>query len=428
VIVAHRRPEPRAEIGRHPITSSASHQALLQALRVILPTPEQTLVLRACLDDGAAGRAAWEAWQARTSDAKSSLAADRLGGRALLPSLMTSLRRSQASVDRSLLPYLRTAYAHEEARAHTYLRICNEALGALVAARIPTLVLKGAALAQPVYQDPALRHSHDIDILVDRAHLEPAATALRSAGFGLRGGIADAPALDLTLEHPSHLPLELHSRLFALPHYGLPLADVWSRARLVYLADLPARTLSPADHLLHICGHASYSPSRHSLRWVCDAWYLIDRHPDLDWDVVLDGAVRGRLALPLRVTLTYLAAALGAPIPPPVLDRVRAAAARTSRVDRDVALFGMRAGAREDVATLLARMPGGWPVRARVASWLLFPSRQYLRGAAGAPRRRALLFRYAARPVAYIGRRLFSHLRRSSPPADPSARPLPRGA
>ena len=47
-------------------------------------------------------------------------------------------------------------------------------------------------------------------------------------------------------------------------------------------AEIPA----PADSLLHVCGHASYSASRQSLRWVTDAWFIVNRHPDLDWDLL----------------------------------------------------------------------------------------------------------------------------------------------
>ena len=44
--------------------------ALADALRVILPGEERTVLLRACLLSGEAGRRAWEAWRERTGYAK----------------------------------------------------------------------------------------------------------------------------------------------------------------------------------------------------------------------------------------------------------------------------------------------------------------------------------------------------------------------
>ena len=79
---------------------------------------------------------------------------------------------------------------------------------------------------------------------------------------------------------------------------------------------------APADSLLHVCGHASYSKSRQSLRWLTDAWLIVNRHPDLDWDLLLDCARRSHLALPLSVALSYLANDLNAPIPLRFLNRL----------------------------------------------------------------------------------------------------------
>jgi hypothetical protein len=42
--------------------------ALADTLAVILPTREQTWLLRACLLSGDSGRAAWRTWTARAGD------------------------------------------------------------------------------------------------------------------------------------------------------------------------------------------------------------------------------------------------------------------------------------------------------------------------------------------------------------------------
>jgi hypothetical protein len=100
--------------------------------------------------------------------------------------------------------------------------------------------------------------------------------------------------------------------------------------------------LSPSDNLLHVCGQAWYSAQRFSLRWVGDAWFIIERHRNLDWDLLLDTARRSHLVEPLSVMLGYLAEDLGANIPSSFLQRLFAAASKGSGIgfdpNKDIAL------------------------------------------------------------------------------------------
>jgi hypothetical protein len=158
--------------------------------------------------------------------------------------------------------------------------------------------------------------------------------------------------------------------------------------------------LSPADTLLHVCGHAFYSASRESLRWVGDAWHIVKRYDDLDWELLCASAERGHLTLPLLVTLRYLAESLGAPVPAMVLGRLEGAVERAPDVERDVALRAARTGACESVSALLGRVRGGWRVRAMTVLWLLFPSRAYVRNVTG--RRGSAARHYLERPINYL--------------------------
>ena len=51
------------------------------------------------------------------------------------------------------------------------------------------------------------------------------------------------------------------------------------------------------------------------MNWVSDAWFLLREHHEFDWTVLVAVATDGRLALPLAVTLSYLADSLAAPVP-----------------------------------------------------------------------------------------------------------------
>lgn len=407
-----------------------SPRAVTTALTVILPSPEQTWLLRACLQDGEAGREAWRVWRELAGDAKAAMAEDRWGVKRLLPLLYSALRRNGAEVDAALLPYLRTVFAREQMRTATYLRICGDVLTAVEREAIPTILLRGAATAVTSYEDPALRHCHDISLLVGPDDMRRAAGALRGCGLTSAVPEPSAYATDVYLRHESTLTVELHTRLFEVPFYDLPMADVLPRTREASVGGTPARVLSPTDALLHACGHASYSPSRKTLRWVCDAWHLLRRHPDLDWDLLIETARRSRLTLPLAVTLRYLAEELGAPVPAVVLKQVERDATRAPAVERDVALRGARLGSGQEQPALLRRIPGGWRVRASVAVWLLFPSRQYVREVMGVRGGVRVWAQYALRPFGYLRDRLRARRGRHTwaTPAPTSSKAIASGA
>jgi hypothetical protein len=347
-------------------------------LSLLLPTREQTLFLRACLKPGEA-HAGLEAWRDRQR-------ADLHELRFLLPLLSRSLRAGGVEPPRDLAASLGAASLGEELRERSYRQVCGEALRALTTAGVPFLVLKGAALAYTVYPKPALRHCHDLDLLAAPEDLRRAATALREADF--------SPAGDgFRLVHATGMPIELHGRLFRLPYYGQPV-DQSSMVVRQEVAGVPVRVLAPAEALLHVCGHASCSPSRDTLRWVSDAWYLLAASPELRWDSVVATVRRWRLALPLSAMLGYLARELGASIPAHVLAEVDEAAARASVRDREAALSGIRAGNRGTLGALLRTGP-----RIALFKWMLFPSPRHLRSSYGGTSSWLLPLYYLHRPL-----------------------------
>ena len=390
--------------------------ALADTLSVILPTEQQTWLLRACLHSGDAGREAWEVWRAQTGDLRRGIR-DGPGTRRLLPLLFSRLRRNGVEPDGALLTLLRVAQHREELRTTTVVGICRDVISELSAGGIAAILLKGAALAGTVYDDWVLRHCHDVDVFVRRNDLLPAARTLIAAGFRPLEGPGDRAAGDFKLAHARGLPVELHTRPFRPPSGEAQEAGLWSRTRTALVAGVPARILSPADSLLHVCGQAAYSPSRASLVWVCDAWHIIGRYPDLDWDALLGSAVAGHLALPLYVTLGYLAAELGAPVPETVLGQL-SAAARTDLLGRECALTGARAGQDGSFRNLF-RNTGGRRSRAEILKWMLLPSPRYLRWRYGESDPRFVSLYYLRRPLRYGARWISPRLGRVGPGKPP---------
>jgi hypothetical protein len=372
---------------------------LSDTLSVLLPSEQETLLLRACLQPDDGGREAWYAWQECVGERSGELLQRYPSIVHLLPLLHAATTRYGARVPRDLAFCLRAAYFREELRGRAYRDVLHKVLLALEGEGIEFVVLKGAALAGTVYDDWALRHCHDIDLLVDEGDHESACRVLQTARLGQR--CASSPASrDVRLVHDSGLPIELHADLFEHPFYRQGEASVRRRRLTTSIAGVPAPVLSPSAALLHVCGHASYSRSRSDLRWATDAWSILAKCSDLDWDALLGDAARARLALPLYVMHEYLSDELHAAIPRSVLETLSRDARHVGLVAHEAALFGARREHRQ-----LRSVTRDWRSRAFLLRWRLLPSPSYLRWTYAVRPRSRIPFLYLERAVRYVARR-----------------------
>ena len=240
---------------------------------------------------------------------------------------------------------------------------------------------------------------------LDRAEVFPSLGFVQSRDFIGPG----SPEVEWV--HDSRLPLIYHWELFRVPFYRVPLAEVWSRSGIHLFSWAPVGLLSPADNLIHICGSLFDEGSHDRLRWACDAWFIIQRHPDLDWAVLLDHASRGHMALPLFITVGYLAQQLNAPIPVDVLNRLGVAASKSDSIGTELALFGALRNARGGLMKTLHSC-GDWSTWLLVVKWAFFPSSGYLRWVHEIRSSWLVPFYYPYRPVKFIVRQIFFFCRR----------------
>jgi len=188
---------------------------------------------------------------------------------------------------------------------------------ALTERGVPLIALKGLHLAELVYRDISLRPMADLDILVPHAQVDAAVAALAALDFELSN---KAPGgYDLSLSHRSLGTLvEVHWTL-ATPEepYTPPIEHIWRSAVTVRLGDAQVQVMSPEFLLLHVCTHlACHHLFAFDLRALCDIVEIVQAHPDLDWDTVVDqgrrhGWERG-VAAALRLARDHLGAAVPA--------------------------------------------------------------------------------------------------------------------
>ena len=134
------------------------------------------------------------------------------------------------------------------------LRAALEAL-----APIPTVVLKGAALAELVYPSPGARSMGDVDLLVPQRELKAALGKLEALGY--RRKYPGHPILDHPTFHERQLegPLELdlHQAFIQPERLAIDYAAIFERSLPWRALGPNAFVLSPEDAVVYGCLHAA---------------------------------------------------------------------------------------------------------------------------------------------------------------------------
>jgi hypothetical protein len=233
-----------------------------------------------------------DAWEATLALAK------RHG---VLPLLARSLLRSggEPGVPGSVRVRLEQGWRASGVRNALLLAHLGEVLRRFDDASVPVIVLKGADLAERVYEDVSLRPMSDVDLLVRPDRIGAAVGVLDALGF--------APE-DARGPHPSRQVAPIAENLHVAPmtrrggirveiHYAIATAaeagsidheGIWSRAAQALIGGVPAPVMTPEDLLLHLCIHvAVHHGFEARLVQVCDIPAVVDRWSDrIDWAVL----------------------------------------------------------------------------------------------------------------------------------------------
>ncbi len=212
----------------------------------------------------------------------------------LSPYFYSHLMRSHSAgyVPAEVLHSLEETYFLHAARNTLILEDLRKIIGTLGPRGIDIIVLKGACLAETVYDDIALRPMHDIDILIKEEDLCEVQALLMDAGYGPQ---LRPPIKEQLLQHHHLIPFTRPGRPSVEVHAALtppgrrcamPMDGFWDRATCASFGGLTARILSPEDLILHLCLHfsANHRFSTGELKNLCDISEIIKRHKAvIDW-------------------------------------------------------------------------------------------------------------------------------------------------
>ena len=103
------------------------------------------------------------------------------------PLVLAHIERTGLAVPAAFRDRLRARRMQHAHAAAVRARVVADVAGAMAQAGVPFLVLKGAALAHLVYDDPRLRPMRDVDLLIRRPDGSRTLDVLRRCGFSPGG-------------------------------------------------------------------------------------------------------------------------------------------------------------------------------------------------------------------------------------------------
>jgi hypothetical protein len=191
-------------------------------------------------------------------------------------------------------------------------------------ADLPLVLLKGAAVAEWAYADPALRPMSDLDLWVRENDLEPASALLASLGFVRR------PGREIALSR-ANVRVELHGTPFRgvwTDRTATPdVEGAWQRAEPAG-PGRHARRLTAEDAVLQVVVHTVVNVfSQWPLRALLDL-AAGSRRRTIDWEAVAARAEAARLRTATWLVLDLADRIFGVDGAIPAFERLRPGSAR----------------------------------------------------------------------------------------------------
>lgn len=179
-----------------------------------------------------------------------------------------------------------------------YPQALADILKALSEAGVDTVLLKGYALGQMLYNQPTLRFYSDFDLLVRVEQLDAAERQMTVLGYE-----PDEQQYPRTWYRENHhhlapfvrdgsLPVEVHWNLVepaVSGHMQIDLDSIWTESRSFNVNDVTTRILCLEHLLVHLSIHAvTIHFFEMGLKPLCDVCTLLERYGErLDWDKLI---------------------------------------------------------------------------------------------------------------------------------------------
>ncbi|NIM90443.1 MAG: hypothetical protein GTO17_05790 [Candidatus Aminicenantes bacterium] len=201
------------------------------------------------------------------------------------------------------------------------------------------IVLKGAALAEEVYENIALRPMSDVDLLVKEEDMAHADERLKTLGYGpVDAGVDEVDFSSTYLTTLDYRSREENSPSFHIHwHFvnstipnesyirNIKMENVWRDAENTEIAGVETLVMAPHHLLIHLSEHAlrvTHSLSKLSL--LCDINEAVNYYQGrLDWSRLIYETYEFNLDKMVYLSLYFSSKFLGTQIPEDVLSELR---------------------------------------------------------------------------------------------------------
>ncbi|MDO9530041.1 MAG: nucleotidyltransferase family protein [Syntrophales bacterium] len=239
-------------------------------------------------------------------------------------------------------------YVTEELKKDYYLSATKNALifeelkkvlGLFNQRELQVIVMKGAALAETVYGNPALRSMSDVDLLVKNEDLHRVDELLKKLGYSPADRSVDD--VDFTSTYLTTLDyrnpaknapsfhVHWHFVNSTIPNESyigyIKMDDIWRDAVRATIADTETWVMSPHHLIIHLSEHAlRVTHSLSKLSYFCDIDRVINYYgKGLDWDILVRDTIKFNLNKMVYTTLYFSAYFVKANVPEDVLLKLK---------------------------------------------------------------------------------------------------------
>ena len=248
----------------------------------------------------------------------------------MTPALLAALEVADPSlVPTDLLAAVRHNCSHLRDQSRAQVKELLELLEALRRRSVIAVPFKGPVLGQVLFDDPCLRPSGDLDLLVRPEDVTGVCEVLEARGY-VDGAMRPGASPLTPTQHGMYRRFQCEYRyvrasdgLVVEPHWAFsqhPLAvdvdyaGMLGRARPTRLGDHTTLTLAPEDLLLALCIHG-LKHRWERLTWIRDVGALVACSPDLDFDALVARARTFGCARLLLVGLAVASMCTGVQLP-----------------------------------------------------------------------------------------------------------------
>ena len=277
-----------------------------------IPTKAETEWILTCL------RSTWETGSIDTLDPRDSINWEyllSLSNRERVSPLIYSLTYENRLLPQVVQERFQNVY-HQNLVRNTYLlHELGILLDHMTKENIQVVLLKGAALIESGYGDPAARPMADLDLLILPEDINEARVVLEDAGF--KSSIHEPwpefsqryrQVVEYNKSDGGRYPylIDLHWGILDIPYYEhIQVEDIFERANQ---ADNLTSFPCPEDHFLILCGHLGLHERYNAplIRYFDLALLIQQGGDNFSWEEVMERAVDWQLVIPLQRALFRL--------------------------------------------------------------------------------------------------------------------------